>query len=281
MAIPLIIAGAAGLLGLGGHLSAKETNEMAQRISEEAKEIYDNAKASLESEQKVTEQSLLKLGNCKKKVMDRSIDRFLTAYDRIKEVQLSDSIGLNELSKFSVDKQDAIELQEMSNIYSSSISTGATGAAAGAVIALAASGSLPIITGTLSVAGSALAMGEIGLAANLAGSALSFGAAMTPLSAIAAPVMLFTGISASMKADENLEKANVMRAEAEEACEKMAVAETLCKAISDRSNMFDKLLVDLDAMYGTCTVLLDQVTKKKLGKHGESRLHLLILQRKN
>lgn len=266
MAIPLIIAGAAGLLGLGGHLSAKETNEMAQRVSQEAQSMYYSAKVALETEKKITEQALLKLGSSKKRIMDSSIDRFLKAYDRIKDVQLSDSVGLNELSRFSIDKQDTIELQKMSDIYSSSISSGAAGAAAGAVIALAASGSLPIVTGTLSIAGSALAMGEIGMAAELAGSALSFGAVMTPLSAIAAPVVLFTGISASMKADENLEKANVMRAEAEEACEKMAVAQNLCIAIKDRSNMYDKLLYDLDSMYGTCTVLLDQVTRKKVKK---------------
>lgn len=264
MAIPFIIAGAVGLLGIAGHASAKETNEMAQQVSQEAKSMYDNAKVALESEQKVTEQFLLKLGESKKRVMDTSIKQFLMAYDRIKNVQLRDSIGLNEFSEFSIDKQEALQLQKMSDVYSSSISSGAAGAAAGALIALAANGSLPIVTGAFSVAGSALALGEFGAAAGLAGSALSFGAAMTPLSAIAAPVILFTGISASMKADENLEKANTMHAEAESACEKMKASQTLCKAIQKRSDMYDKLLRDLDSMYRTCTVLLDRVTKNKV-----------------
>lgn len=264
MAIPLIVAGAVGLLGISGHLSAKETNEMAQRVSQEAKSMYDNAKSALESEQKMTEQSLLRLGRSKKRVMDNSIKQFLRAYDRIKDVQLSESIGLNELSKFSVDKQGALQLQKMSDVYSSSISSGAAGAAAGTLIALAASGGLPVVTGAFSIAGSALALGEFGAAAGIAGSALSFGAAMTPLSAIAAPVILFTGISASIKADENLEKANVMHAEAESACEKMKVSQTLCKAIQKRSDMYDKLLRDLDSMYRSCTVLLDRVTKNKV-----------------
>ena len=114
-----------------------------------------------------------------------------------------------------------------------SIKSSATGAAAGAVVALAASGSLSVVTGGLATAGTALMAGEVSAAAGIAGSALSFGVAMTPLAAIAAPVILFTGISASMKADENLEKANTMYAQAEAASEKMKVSEMLCGAITD------------------------------------------------
>ena len=123
----------------------------------------------------------------------------------------------------------------MTDVYSSCFASSATGVAAGAAVALAACGALPIITGELSLAGSALAAGEISSAVGFAGSALSFGAAMTPLAAVAAPVMLFTGISASMKADENLEKANTMYAEAEVAVEKMKISETLCEAITEKS----------------------------------------------
>lgn len=273
MPIPLIVAGvAAGLIGLGGHASAQETNERAQEISQEAKNMYDNAKMALEQKQKATELSLKNLGYTKKNVLDTSIEQFLRAYDRVKDVNIADSIGLDELGKFEIDPQEALQLREMSDIYGDSLASGATGVAAGAIIALAASGSLPIVTGTLSIAGSALAMGEVGLAAELAGSALSFGAAMTPLAAVAAPVVLFTGISASMKADENLEKAQTMRAQAEEAVEKMALAETLCSGISQRSDMFDSLLKDLNGMFSVCTALLDAVTQKRMASSREGKI---------
>ena len=91
------------------------------------------------------------------------------------------------------------------------------------------------------------------------------GLAMTPLAAIAAPVVLFTGISSSFKADENLEKAKTMYAEAEAAAEKMKISETLCTAISDRSKMFDGLLHELDDMFRDCTVLLEVMIYKKTG----------------
>ena len=254
MPIPLLLAGlgvAAGVIGAGGHLSAKETNERAQRVSENAQELYNNAKHSLEEAQNKTEKVLVKLGYAKKNVLDSSMNQFLATYDK--------------------DQQGAIQLREMTNIYASSFASGATGVAAGTAVALAASGALPIVTGELALAGSALAAGEIGMAAGFAGSALSVGAAMTPLAAVA-PVILFTGISASMKADENLEKANAMYAEAEAASEKMKISETLCVAISERSEMFDELLGDLDKLFAECSGLLTGVVRKKEGKVFKKKL---------
>lgn len=268
MPLPLIIAGlAATAIGIGAQADAKETNECAQRIANDAQSLYNASKQSLESAQSITEKSLVALGTSKKEVLETSVKQFLTAYARIKNIELSESVGLNEIKKFSVDKQDALQLQQMSDIYESTFSSGVTGAATGAVLALAASGSLPIVTGLLSTAGTALTIGEVGMAANIAGSALSFGASMTPLSAIAAPVVLFSGISASMKADENLEKANTMYAEAESASEQMKTSEVLCQAISDRAAMFDSLLSDLNIMFAQCTALLDGVTKKRMKKN--------------
>lgn len=266
--IPFLIAGAA-ILGVGGHLSAKETNEKAQQIAQEAQNKFNSAKSALETEQEITKQALLKLGTSKKRVMDGSIKRFLSSYKRIKDVQFDSSIGIDELSNFSIDEEGVLELQKMTDIYDSAISSGATGAATGALIGLAASGELSFVTGMLGKAGQVFAAGEVGAAAGLAGSTLSVAAAVTPLSAIVAPAILLTGISADIKADENLEKAKVMRSQANEECEKMAVSQTLCKAIADRSNMFNKLLHDLNVMYDTCTILFDQVTKKKVKEaHG-------------
>lgn len=275
MPIPFLLAGlgvAAGVIGAGGHLSAKEANERAQRVSQDAQELYNNAKHALEVAQNKTEKSLVKLGYDKKSVLDTSMNQFLTAYDKVKHIQVKESIGINEISKFAIDQQGAIEIREMTNIYSSSFSSSSAGVAAGTAIALATSGALPIVTGKLALAGSALAAGEIGMATGFAGSALSFGAAMTPLAAVAAPVILFTGISASMKADENLEKANTMYAEAKVAAEKMKISETLCEAITERSEMFDDLLGNLNKMFAECSGLLEEVVRKKEGRVFKKKL---------
>lgn len=275
MPIPLILAGlgaAAGIIGAGGHLSAKETNEKAQRVSQDAKTLYNNAKQSLEQAQAQTEEMLLGLGYRKKNILDSSMKQFLDSYDKVKHIEIKESAGFDEISNFAIDQQGALQLREMTNIYSSAIKSGATGVAAGAVVALAASGSLTLVTGELAIAGSALLAGEVTAAAGIAGSALSLGAAMTPLAAVAAPVVLFTGISASMKADENLEKAHAMYAEAEAASEKMKTSETLCKAIADRSKMFDSLLGDLNRMFAECSGIMAGVIRKKEGRIFKKKL---------
>lgn len=269
MPIPILLAGlgvAAGVIGAGGHLSAKETNERAQRVSQKAQNLYNDAKHELELAQNETEKALVKLGYYKKSVLDTSMNQFLTTYDKVKHIQVKESIGIDEISKFTIDQQGAIEIRKMTNIYSSSFASSATGVAAGAAVALAASGALPIVTGELALAGSALAAGEIGMAAGFAG------AAMTPLAAVAAPVILFTGISASMKADENLEKANTIYAEAKAASEKMKISIILCGAITERSEMFEDLLGDLNKMFSECSNLLAGVVRKKEGRVFKKKL---------
>lgn len=275
MPIPFIIAGVAataGIVGLGGHISAKETNEEAEATSKEAQKLYDEAKESLEQEQKKTEQVLAKLGYAKKNVLETSMKKFLNAYEKIKDIEFKKSNNLNELSKFSIDYEGAIEVRELTNIYAASFASGVTGAATGTAVALAASGALPIVTGQLTLAGSAFAAGHVGLATGLASSALSFGAAFTPLAAIAVPVLLFTGMSASKKADENLEKANTMYAEAKAASEKMKISETLCKAIAEKSNLFYELLEFLNKMFSECSDLFAGVVNKKISMNGYRKL---------
>lgn len=254
MPIPILLgalAVGAGVVGAGGHLAAKDTNERALRVADNAQDLYNNAKKSLEQAQVLTEKALLELGYQKKNILDSSMRIFLNSYEKVKNIELKESVGLYELSNFAIDEQGAIQLREMTDIYSSTIKSGATGAAAGAVIALA--------TSDLAAVG-------------IAGSALSFGAAMTPLAAVAAPVVLFTGISASMKADENLEKANAMYAEAEEASEKMKISETLCKVISKKSDMFNNLLVELNSMFAECVVMMAGVISKKEGRFFKKKL---------
>ncbi len=228
MPLPLFLLGLlAGSVALGGgaHLSAQEKNEKAQQLAKEAKRLYDSSKRSLNKAQKRTQKSLLTLGTTKKHVLNTSISQFMTAYNRIKNAELSDADNLNELKDFMIDKQGVLLLKEMSDLDEATLSDGvATFAATSALVAL----------GT------------------------------TPLAAIAAPVVLFSGIRADINADENIEKAKTMYAEAEAAVEKMKTSEKLCNSISKKADMFNGLLLDLDERFSYCTALLDEVTEKKI-----------------
>lgn len=275
MPLPFILGGAAILatvIGASSHKDAKETNEQAQGVARRARILYNESKETLEKAQNDAEQKLLKLGYEKKNVLDGSMKQFVEAYDKIKNIQIKESVGLSEISNFEVEQQDVVQIKQMSDIYSGSIQSGAAGAATGAVIALAASGALPAITGTLSLAGTCLTWGSVGAAASIAGSAISTAFAATPLAAVVAPAVFFTGISASMKADENLDKAEEMYAEAERASEEMKVSETLCKAIGERSDMFYNLLLKLNGMFTECTNMLDSVIEEKERKYKDRAL---------
>ncbi len=233
--ITTAVLGAIGVMGAVGHSCAKETNEKAQKVSRDAQHLYENEKYQLEQTKKKTEEIILKLGETKRSVLDTSMKKFLNSYEKIKHIQFTETVGINEISKLMIDQQGVSDLRKMMDTYYESIeSNDAT-----AVVALATVGSL-----WASASGLSLMMGT--------------------LFKVGGPVALFTtALSSSIKADENLEKANAMYAEAEAATEKMKVSETLYGAIFDRTDMFHDLLVDLNEMFSVCSSLLVEMLKKK------------------
>lgn len=246
MPIPFLIAGGlalgAGLLGVGGHLEAKETNRKATEKAEAAKHLYSKAKNSLENSKRKTTEALLNLEKYKRDILESSMKQFLRGYQRVKHIEIRTPENLCELSNFSIRPQDMLQIQKLTDIYESSLKSGAAGVVTGMALA---------------------AMPGVGLLG---------AAAVTPLAAIAAPVILFTGISAAMKADENLEKAEVMYAEAEAAAEAMKVQETKCRAIIQKTEMYGSLLNALNRMFSECARYLDSVTRKKKGFLGLRRI---------
>lgn len=124
MPLPLLLGGAAILataVGASSHKDAHETNEKAESLARKARGLYDDSKESLEVVQKDTEKLLLKLGNEKKKVLAGSMKKFVESYDRIKNIQLKESGGLTELSRFSIEQQDVVQIRQLSDIYTTSI----------------------------------------------------------------------------------------------------------------------------------------------------------------
>lgn len=268
MPIPLFILGAvATAVGAASTADAKKTNEMAEETVRNAKRKYDQRKSELEQITKNTEDSLIKLGNSKKNVLEHSMKEFLASYEKIKNINFKETTGIEELSKLSITPEQVLEIKKMSDLYSNAIQSGVAGAATGATLALAASGALPFIASDLALAGASLIAGDLGFASFLAGSALSFGASMTPLAAIAAPIVLFTGLSASVKADENYEKASVMEAESRLACEKMMLSISKCRAIIGKSELFYDLLEELNNMFSACVTLFSRTISEKEKKY--------------
>ena len=263
MPIPLILAGAAAIAGGIGHFKAKKMNEEAQRMIERAEDLYESTKRKLYNSQETMEKFLILLGNNKKFVLDTSMEQFISSYDKIKNVNLIIDQNFYEIPNYTINHNEMLELREISTSLNKLPM--ATGAATGAIIGLAASGALPVVGTLATAAGSSLIAGEVALAGTFASSALSFATSMTPLAVVAAPVVLFTGISSALKADENLEKARVMYSKASSKAAEMEVSMTLCNAISDKSKMFNDLLNELNKLFSQCTPLLAGLVKKNTG----------------
>lgn len=239
MPLPFLLVGAAAIAGIGTHANAKKKNEEAQCLINSAECLYTNAKKSLALAKEKTEASLVTLEISKKRVLQSSMKQFLKAYKRIKNIQFKDSYGLEELSKFSIEPSDIVQIQKMTDIYESQLKIGAAGLVAGVTLTALTTTTLVGATG--------------------------FASFLSPVAAIAAPALLFTGISASIKAEENLEKARIMYADTEAAVEKMKTSEQMCNAITERTDMFDNLLFSLNRLFSECARYMDSITRSKVG----------------
>jgi hypothetical protein len=259
--IPIIlgtIGGATFLTGVGKTIKAAVDIKDANDYNESADRILSRSKNGLEDTRKASSIALEGLGSKKLFVLDKSISRFVSSFEKLKNVEIEDSPGLNELSKFRLDKQSVTELKELS-AYASSILGGTMAGALGG--ALAGFGAYSAAM-TLGVASTGTAIATLsGIAATnatlafLGGGALAAGglgmaAGMAVLGGlVAGPALAIMGFIVGAKASENLDNAKSNHAEAKKIAEVLLNASILCNAIRRRSYMFERLLIRLDALF--------------------------------
>ena len=141
MPIPFILGAAAigaGLLGAKKAYDAHETNERAERMNRRAEYSVDEAKKALEKNRKACQRSLEKLGSTKIEVLNESIMPFVRAFKKIHHIDMRGSEGLDELSRFSITKEELASMDEMGSLAESMVGGAAGGVAAGALAAMGA-----------------------------------------------------------------------------------------------------------------------------------------------
>ncbi len=259
-----------GIIGVGAHLNATDTNEKAGQIIKDAKDLYDDTQQSLKNAYYEMEQSLLNLGYKKSDVLEQSFKTFLDSYERIKDVVVVQTVGVEELSPFVIQPQEITDMVKMEETFFSSIGSGALGAAAGVALSLAATGGLSILTEGIMIAGDVLIYGAgLDAALGIIGTTFSISLSLTPLSVFIAPAILFSGVSADSKADINLEKAKVAYSEVKAESDKLKIKETIYKAVSERAVMLNELLVELDMYFSKCADLMQITTKRIFERIGD------------
>lgn len=271
MPVPLLILGAAGiaaLVGVGTGANAIHKNGNAKEINKEAKALFDNAKDEAEKARIKSNLSLEKLGETKLKVLDQSVNRFVSVFEKIHNVKLKDSVGFDEIGKFRLDKQSIHIMRDMGKMAKSVVSGLVGGTGAGALVAFGAYGA----TMTFAAASTGTAIATLsGVAATnatlafLGGGAIAAGGGGVALGSVvlggvvAGPAIAILGIVMNASASKNLDNAYTNKAQAEKIAEELKVVTTICGGIAKRADMFSSLLGKLDTVFINFTEQIENI----------------------
>lgn len=258
MPLPLLfigIAAATSLAGAGKTVKAVVDNTNANKINTAANEGVDNARKRLEQQRGAVAQSLEKLGEEKLQILAGTVTSFVSAFEKIKNIDFTSSVGLEELEKLHIDQKDFEELKELGN-FAIQVAGGVTaGAAGGALTAIGAYGAAQTFaaasTGTAIASLSGAAATNATLAffggGSLAAGGLGMAGGMMVLGGlVAGPALLVMGLITGAKSQEKLDQALINKAQAEEIMEALHVASDQCSAIRRRAYLFYSLLAHLD-----------------------------------
>ena len=266
--IPILIGAGAAALGIGKGAKAIHDNNKAKDINQDAQNILDAAKRKLEKARDTTKKSLETLGERKLAVCQTSLVDFVSKFERIKNVELESSPGLDELAKFKLDKANFAQLKEVTILAGSMVGGTAAGTVAGGAVAFGAYGA----AGALATASTGTAIASLsGAAATNATLAFFGGGALTAGGLgiaggtmvlgglVAGPALAVLGFVMGAKASANLDNAYSNRAKAREAEEQIEVLVTACKGIKERSDIFTNLLGKLDDLLRPMLGILQDV----------------------
>jgi hypothetical protein len=275
MPIPIVLIGIGATTAAVGIVKGAKAvcdNNTANNINASAESVVNTAKEAIENARKKSGESLEALGTKKLFVLDVSIARFISTFEKLKNVQLEESIGLDELKKFRIDKQSLDELKEMSGFASSVLGGIMSGTLGGALTAFGAYGAasmfamastgIPIATlsgaaatnATLAfLGGGALAVGGLGMA----------GGAVVLGGIVAGPALAILGIIMEAKASENLDNAWSNMAQAQKLAEELRTGASACNAIRRRAFLFLRLLIRLECVFMRLVMAMEETVRVK------------------
>ena len=261
MPLPLLFivpAVAAGMVGVGNSAKAVVDSSKAKKINKNANEIVEEATNRINSQRFACGNSLRELGEEKVFVLNNNIKSFLDIFTRIKNVDFTKSVGLEELKKMHIDKQDFVEMKSMVNYVASLAGGTVAGAAGGAATALGAYGAASALaaasTGTAISTLSGAAATNATLAFFGGGSLAAGGLGMAGGAAVlgglvAGPALLALGLVVGKAARKDLDKALTNQDEAIQIATQFEVASQQCEAIRKRTYMFYTLLARLETYF--------------------------------
>lgn len=261
MPLPLLfigIAAATGGLGIGKGVKAGLDNSKADTINKESQESVEEATNTLNKQREACGKALRVLGEEKMFVLNSSVNDFLNAFTQIKNVDFTESEGLEELKKFHIDEKEFVELKNMVNFAANVAGGVAAGSAGGALTALGAWGAAQALasasTGTAIAALHGAAATNATLAffggGSLAAGGLGVAGGMAVLGGlVAGPALMVMGFVVDSAASKKLKEALSHQEEAKRITEELNTGSLQCEAIRRRTYMFYNLLARMDARF--------------------------------
>lgn len=261
--IPILLGGAsiaAAAHGVKKGVDAKRDMDLAREINSDASSIADKAENTINTSKENTTKAIEGLGEAKIKVLGGSIHDFVSTFEKIRNVQLSDSQGLDELRHFNPQSPEFLQLKKVS-MEAKQIAVNGIGAVGGG--ALLAFGTYNVVMGGLGgllvtattgtaltsltgvaatnatlawLGGGALSVGGLGMAG---GMAVLGGLVAGPALALGGTLFAKQADKAYWDAKSNLEKAKNFEEQAR------SIKATL-KAIRKRAFQLKDLLEALD-----------------------------------
>lgn len=273
MPLPLLFIGigaAAGALGVGKSAKAVVDVTQASRFNKSATELIEDSRNLLERQRTACGNALERLGEEKLYILNANMMAFLNSFTRIKNVEFSNTEGLDELSKLHIDSKEFDELQELANFAGAMAGGAVAGVAGGAITAFGAYGAAQTFavasTGTAiaSLHGAAAANATLAFfgGGSLATGGLGMAGGMVVLGGlVAGPALAAMGFVAGAAAKKNLEKAKINKAEALEIAAQSDAASLQCEAIRRRAYVFYNLLARLDSYFLPLIYRMEDILK--------------------
>lgn len=261
MPLPLLFIGAAvasGAIGAGTTAKAVADNSKAASINRNSSADIETAKDNLEYHRSAVSTALEQLGEEKLNVLNTNISDFLSAFEKIKNVDFQSSLGLEELKNLNIDENSFKELKELGNFAVEVAGGAAAGVIGGALTALGAYGAATTFasasTGTAIATLSGAAAHNATLAFFGGGALTSGGLGMAGGTAVlgglvAGPALMVMGLITSVKSHEKLEDALANKAQAAEIITSLDAASLQCISIRRRTYMLYNLLARLDSVF--------------------------------
>lgn len=261
MPLPLFFIGAAvttGVFGAGKTVGAVMDNSKADSINKLANKSVEMARQEMERQRSEVSAALSSLGEAKIFTLSHNVMSFLDTFEKIKNVDFTESSGLEELNNLHIEQKDFEELKQLGHFATSITGGAAAGIAGGALTAFGAYSAASTLASASTGAAIATLHGAAATNATLAffggGSLASgglgmVGGTMVLGGLVAGPALLVMGLIVGAKAEEKLEKALANQAQAEEITEALNTVSAQCSAIRRRTYMFYNLLAHLDSLF--------------------------------